>query len=261
MIGRVDVDEAALLEELVYRRGGDAPDAEDGGEEVRARPEVLYRAQELHAVALLLQRVVGRGRALDLDGVRLELEGLLGLRREHELAADYERRADVLAGDLVVVGEARALEHDLQVAVRRAVVERDEAEVLHVAYGAGPAADGYLAAGKAGRVGVNGGNPLAFHGKIPPGGPGAEPDFKFSLQRPYVYLHMPYSSIIIIMQGLFQCFSLAEEFIMAHLQRYNRAHRLHAAHAPGRFAPGLTSLAKLERTTPPAAPRTAPRCA
>ena len=105
--------------------------------------------------------------------MRLELEGLLGLRRENELAADYEGRADVLAGDLVIVGQALTLEHDLQIAVSRAVIERDEAEILHVAYGPGPAADGYLAAGKTGSVGVNGGNPLSFHGKIPPGGPGA----------------------------------------------------------------------------------------
>ena len=48
----------------------------------------------------------------DLDGVRLELEGLLCLRRENELAADYEGRADVLAGDLVIVGQALTLEHD-----------------------------------------------------------------------------------------------------------------------------------------------------
>ena len=102
--------------------------------------------------------------------LRLELKGLLGLRRQHQLAADNERRADVLAGNLVVVLERRALEHDLQVPVRGAVVEGDEAEVLHVAYRAGPAADGYLAAGKAGRVGVYGGYPLAFHGMIPPGG-------------------------------------------------------------------------------------------
>ena len=176
----MDVDEAALLEELVYRRGGDAPDAEDGVEEVRARAQVLYRAQELYAVALLLKGIVGRGGALDLDGARLELEGLLGLGREHQLAADYERRADVLAGYLVVVRESRALEHDLKVPVRGAVVERDEAEVLHVAYRAGPAADGDLAAGKAGRVGINGGNPLAFHGMIPPGG--RRTGLKFSLQ-------------------------------------------------------------------------------
>ena len=167
----MDIDEAALLEELVYRGRGDAPDAEHGGEEVGARPKVLYRAQELHAVALLLQRVVRRGHALDLDGVRLELKGLLGLGRENELASDYKRRADVLAGYLIVVGEAGALEHDLKVGVRRAVVELDKPEVLHVADGARPAADRYLAAGKARRVGKNSGYPLAFHVKIPPGAP------------------------------------------------------------------------------------------
>ena len=107
-----------------------------------ARAQVLNRTQELHAVALFLQRIVRRGRALDRDAVGLELERLLGVRREHELAVHDERRADVLAGDLVVIFELAALEHDLQALEAAAVVELDKAEILHVADRARPAADG-----------------------------------------------------------------------------------------------------------------------
>ena len=188
--GRVDVDKAALLEELMNRGGGHASHTENCGEEVSARPEVLYGAQELHAVALLLQRVVGRGYALNLDGVRLELKGLLGLGSEHQLAVDNERRADVLAGYLVVVFEVRAFEHYLKVGVRRAVIEFYEAEILHVADGTCPAADRNLAAGKARRVGKNSGDPLTFHAKIPPGAPPTSERFvKISLSVHYVCIY------------------------------------------------------------------------
>ena len=63
--GRVHIDEAALLEEAVDGRRCDGADAEDGTEEVRARAQVLLRAQELDGGALLLQRIAGVGDALD----------------------------------------------------------------------------------------------------------------------------------------------------------------------------------------------------
>ncbi len=55
IMGGVDVHEAALLEKLMHCLRRDAADAEGGGEEIGARSEVLDSAQELHAVALLLE--------------------------------------------------------------------------------------------------------------------------------------------------------------------------------------------------------------
>ena len=52
---RVDVEEAALLEELVDRVAHAVPHAGHGAEGVRARPQVGDRAEELERVALLLQ--------------------------------------------------------------------------------------------------------------------------------------------------------------------------------------------------------------
>ena len=79
--GRVHIDEAALLEEGVDGEGGHGAHAEHGAEQVGAGAQVLDGAQELDGVALLLQRVVGGRGTLDLDGKRLELEGLLSAGR------------------------------------------------------------------------------------------------------------------------------------------------------------------------------------
>jgi len=124
---------------------------------------MLDRTQKLDAVALLLQRIVGRGGALDRDLGGLELEGLLGLGREDERPAHDQRGADVLAGDLVVIIELAPLKHDLQRFEAAAVVELGKAEVLHVAHGPDPSADRDLLPVEGGGVGVNARDFLAFH--------------------------------------------------------------------------------------------------
>ena len=103
---------------------------------------MLLRAQELDRGALLLQRVVGGAGALDRDGLGRELEGLLGVGRELERAGAHERVIAREVRDLVIVGERLAVHDDLKVLEAAAVVERDEAKVLHVADGLGPAGDG-----------------------------------------------------------------------------------------------------------------------
>ena len=132
--------------------GGDAAHAERRGEQIRARPEMLDRAQILDAVALFLQRVVRRGNALDRDGLRLELERLGSVRREDERALGNERRADVLADDLVVIGYLLTLENDLHSLEGAAVVQLEKAEILHIADRARPAADGDVRSVKRGGV-------------------------------------------------------------------------------------------------------------
>ena len=135
---RIHVDEAAVLEEAVNGSCSHGADAENRAEQVGAWAQVLLGAQEFDGGALLLQRVVRRGNALDRDLGRGKLEGLRGVRRELELAGADERRGDVLMGDLVVVGERLAVHDDLQVLEAAAVVQGDEAEVLHVADGLDP---------------------------------------------------------------------------------------------------------------------------
>ena len=159
----VDVDEVALLEEAVDGRGGHGADAKHSAEEVRARAEVLLGAKELDRGALLLERVVGGAGALDGDGLRGELEGLLGVGRELDGARADERRVAGTTRDLVIVGEGFAVHDDLEVLEAAAVVERDEAEVLHVADGLGPAGDGDGLAAKLLHVAIELDNLGAIH--------------------------------------------------------------------------------------------------
>ena len=123
-------------------RGRDAAHAEHGAEEVRARAQVLLRAQELDGGTLLLQRVVRCGGAHDLDRLGGEFEGLGCLGGELERTRGGDGCRDVLMRDVVVVGERLAVHDDLQVAEAAAVVHGDEAEVLHVADGFDPTRDG-----------------------------------------------------------------------------------------------------------------------
>ena len=141
---RVHIDEAALLEERVDGIGCDGADAEDGTKEVRAGTEVLLRAQELARRTLLLHRVVRSRRALDRDLGSLELEGLRTVWRERERAGDDKRCSHILGHDVLIdiLAECVLVEDDLQVLEAAAVIQDDEAKVLHVADGTDPACAG-----------------------------------------------------------------------------------------------------------------------
>ena len=143
--------------------GGHAPHPEGGGEQVGPGPQVLDGAQVLHAVAFLLEGVLRGGGALHRDGGGLDLQGLLGLRREGHGAGDHQGRAHVLGGDLLIVVQGVGVHDDLQVFEAGAVVQLDEAEGFHVPDGAGPAHDGDGLAAQAFAAGKNGGDGNAFH--------------------------------------------------------------------------------------------------
>ncbi len=103
--GGLHIHEAPALEELMHRVGRHGANAERGGEQVGTGPQVLDGPQELHAVALLLQGVIRRGLALDLDAVGFHLQRLLGVRRQHHSALDDQRRAHILGGNVLIVGQ------------------------------------------------------------------------------------------------------------------------------------------------------------
>ena len=153
--GGVDIDEAPLLEELVDGVGRHAPHPEGGGEQVGPGTQVLDGPQELHAVALLLQGIVGGGGALHQDGGGLQLQRLLGLRSQLHRAGDDEGGAHVLPGDLFVIIQGGGLHDHLQVFEAGTVIQFDEAKALQVADGAHPSANGKLLAVKFGGIGKN----------------------------------------------------------------------------------------------------------
>ena len=161
--GGLHIDEAPALEELMHRIGRHGADAERGGKQVGAGTEVLDGAQELHAVTLLLQGIVRRGLALHLDGVRLDLQRLLGVRRQHHGALDDQRRAHVLRRDVLVIGQFVGGHDHLQILEAGAVVQLDKAEGLHIPDGARPAAHGNFLAAQRFLIGKDRCDPHTFH--------------------------------------------------------------------------------------------------
>ena len=161
--GRVDIDKATLLEELMHRLCRYAAHSEHCRKQVGAGTQVLNGAQKLHTVALFLQGVVGGGSAFNGDLGGLELKRLLCLGGEDQFALADERCADILTGKLIVVGKLLTLKDYLQALECAAVVELDKAEVFHITDGACPAADGYLLTAEGLRLVKDLNNFSAFH--------------------------------------------------------------------------------------------------
>ena len=138
----MDVQEAALLKELVDREGKRVAHAEDGAEGIRAPAQVADLAQELEAVALLLQRVLRWIRRPEhAHRLRLELDRLLGVRGCDELAVDLDAGSGRHQRELAV-GDLAGLDHDLQVLEAAVVAQLDEMDALAVAPSLDPAARG-----------------------------------------------------------------------------------------------------------------------
>ena len=141
--GRVGVDEAVLLEELVDGVGSHAAHAECGVEGVGAGAQGGHGAQILHAHLLFLQRIlVGGAVAQDLAGISVQLKGLLCLRSQHDAAHDAQAAVQAGVDDLIVVCQLAGFQHDLQSLEAAAVGQGDEADVLGVADVLCPAAYG-----------------------------------------------------------------------------------------------------------------------
>ena len=83
--------------------GRRAANPEGGGKQIGPGTQMLDGPQELHAVALFLQGIVRRGPALHGDLGSPQLQGLLGLRRQHHGAPDDQGRAHVLPRDFLII--------------------------------------------------------------------------------------------------------------------------------------------------------------
>ena len=118
------------------------PHPERGGKQVRPGTKVLNGPQELNAVALFLKGIVRCGNTLHGNVCGLELQGLLGVRRQCNGAGDDQRGADILRGNILIIGQRLRLHYNLKVAEAGAVIEFDEAEALEVPNRADPAAHG-----------------------------------------------------------------------------------------------------------------------
>ena len=163
---RVDVEEAALLEELVDRVADAVPHPGDGAEGVGARPQMGDRAQELERVALSSARdrcptsaMPWTVTAVAWTSVACPLPGEAFTRPVTRDAAAGRKALDLR----LVVRQAAFGDH-LDVAEAGAVVDFQEAEAgLRVAAGADPAVEDHFAADRFGPAGVGNGDDLG-HG-------------------------------------------------------------------------------------------------
>ena len=135
------VHKSLIVEEFVDGLRRQRTDAEDRAEQVRARAQMRDGAQELDAVLLFLQRIIGRRRADDRYARRLQFERLLRRGRGHERAFRLDGAADVQLGDFFIIGNVGLFDHDLQGLEAGAVVQGDKSERFAVAHSAHPAAD------------------------------------------------------------------------------------------------------------------------
>ena len=136
------VHKAAFVEEFVNCESRFAADFKYGGKQIRTRAQMRYLAQKFHRMALLLQRIFGRGFPFHHDFLRLDLVGLLVFGRSHHRTRHVHRRAHVLARDFVVIIEVCALEYDLRVFKTTAVRKFYKPERLGIADGFDPPRDG-----------------------------------------------------------------------------------------------------------------------
>ncbi len=139
---RVEVEEAALVEEGVDGHGHVVAQTHDGAEGVGAQAQVAYLAQELHAVSLLLQWVgVGVGLAVDDDALGLHLDGLAASLALHQLALHADAGTGGDAAQLFL--ELLWVCDDLDIVDDGAVVDGKEGDILVATLGADPSLYAY----------------------------------------------------------------------------------------------------------------------
>ena len=140
--GRVDPEEAVLVEKAVDRLGDGVAHARDRADDVGARPQMRHFAQVFHAVRLGLDRIGVRifDPADHLDLARLHFERLALGRRGHDAAGRFDRAAGGQMHDLVGVIGQRVRRHHLHRMKARAVGNVHEGNAgFRIAAGAHPA--------------------------------------------------------------------------------------------------------------------------
>jgi hypothetical protein len=118
-------------------------------------------------VALFLQRIVGRGRTLNLNGTRLDLKGLLIVGRQLENTVNNDSRAHVKLTDLGKVLDVLLLKNDLYALMAATVIEINKAEILTRSYTSDPTAERYLAAGVSLHILMKASDQISLHIKTP----------------------------------------------------------------------------------------------
>ena len=139
----VHIHKAVLLEELVDGISRGAAHTERRRKGVGAGTQMGHGAQKFHAVALFLQGIIGGAYVQQLHAVGVDLQRLLGAGGQYHTAHNLHAGAHAGLGHVLVVFQLGSLEHDLQVLEAGAVAQLNEADVLGIPHGLGPAAHGH----------------------------------------------------------------------------------------------------------------------
>ncbi|HPM93131.1 MAG TPA: hypothetical protein PKZ74_10000 [Bacteroidales bacterium] len=136
----MDVDEIAFLEKLVDRECEPAAHAEHRAIEIRPRPQVGDRAEELGRVAFFLQREIFRHSAEQFDRNGLHFPSLTCGGRGDQFPAHLDGCAGAHLRDVFISGNLRVRD-DLEISQTGAVVEFDERKRLGIPPRPDPAGD------------------------------------------------------------------------------------------------------------------------
>ena len=141
----VHIYEVLILEELVDGIRHHRSHPEDRRESIAPRSEMRDLSQELHAVTLLLQRIVRIRTRLYNYLSRLDLKRLLCIRSEHKSARYLQSCRDRRLCYLFKIVEELSLVNDLHRLEKSSVIQFYESEFVRASVRSHPAAHGYLA--------------------------------------------------------------------------------------------------------------------
>ena len=99
-----------------------------GVEEVCSGTEVRNSSEILRTVALLLKRIIGSGRTLNVNYLRLEFKRLLCFGSEFKCTLDYKRTTNVLLSNNFIVFKLCIFKNNLKIFKIATIVKLDEAE-------------------------------------------------------------------------------------------------------------------------------------
>ena len=112
---RMRINKTPLLKELVNGIRNQAAHAEHRRKHICPRAQICNLAQKFHAVPLLLQRIIRRGRAFHSDFCRLDFKGLLRLRCFHQKTFYDNRRTNAQLCHLIIIRQLLRLKYNLHI--------------------------------------------------------------------------------------------------------------------------------------------------
>src|SRR5262245_32347680 len=122
----MNVNEPAVLKELVNREREPAAHTEHATEKIRPWTQMRYLPQEFRRVPFFLERITFIGATDNFDISRNEFPFLSFPLRPDQCAVHNNRSTSAKPFDICIVQQCIFLRDDLKIAQRRAVVQLDK---------------------------------------------------------------------------------------------------------------------------------------